>query len=403
MCADYRCAVGCECACTGDCDRNGIVGIEEIITAVNMALNGNAFPTGCLAALCGCRPGSFCRNLGVTVECLVRAVGHALSGCPGEAATPTVTPSPIVTPTIPAALSAAVAAVCGSGPGESREVSAADGAYTIACDRFEHSLGAVVRPFADAALATAALDDLRGRGAPVAFHDLDAVAWSARAQSDPALRQNHLWVAGCWLVWAYSVDVGLTLLNPVALSEAIYSAGVADGLFDTCASAPTPTPIVACDASLNGPTAGPAPGQQVVFRLADESTITLPDGSIEPLRGSLLTSSCFSPNTFFAARIEALRFTSASLVVESGCAAIGRAVASTLYGGDMPVELSSAVRIGGDLFTLSGRGSQVSDPAATRLTVQLTAGSYRFHLVAAGDVPANPGAESPLCAAWGFA
>lgn len=297
MCADYRCAVGCECACTGDCDRNGIVGIEEIITAVGMALNGTAFPTGCLAALCACRPGSFCRNSGVTVECLVRAVGHALGGCPGEAAPPTVTPSPIATPTIPAALPAAVAAVCGAGPGESREVTAADGAYTITCDRFEHALGAVVRPFADTTLATAALDDLRDRGAAVAFHDLDAVAWSARAPSDPAFRQNHVWVAGCWFVWAYSVDVGLTLLNPVALSEAIYSAGVADGLFVTCASAPTPTatPIVAGQPNLDRSTAGPAPGQQVVFRPA------VADGSVDSLRGSLPMSSCGAPNSALAA------------------------------------------------------------------------------------------------------
>ncbi len=129
VCSEYRCAVGCDCACTGDCDRNGVVAIDEIVTAVTMALNGDFYPTGCFAALCGCRPGSFCQNSGVTIECLVRAVGHALDGCPGEVATPTVTRSPSSTPTIPAAL----ALVCGSELDERREVIASEGADSITC------------------------------------------------------------------------------------------------------------------------------------------------------------------------------------------------------------------------------------------------------------------------------
>jgi hypothetical protein len=164
-----------------------------------------------------------------------------------------------------------------------------------------------------------------------------------------------------------------------------------------------PTPIVPCDPCLNGSTKGPAPGGQIVFHVTDESTITLPNGFVESLRGSLLTSSCVSPNTFFAARIESLRFASASVVVESGCAAIGRVVGSTLYGGDTPVELSSAVRIGGELLTLTGRGPYVTAPTGVRLDVQLTAGAYRVHLVAVGDVTLNPEADWPLCTAWGFA
>lgn len=164
----------------------------------------------------------------------------------------------------------------------------------------------------------------------------------------------------------------------------------------------TPTPIVTCDPTLNEPTDGPRPGEQLVFRLTDESSITLPDGSVEPLRGSLLVSSCFSLNTFFAARVEALRFASDSVIVESGCAAIGRVVASTLYGGDTPVEFSSAVRIGGELLRLSGRGPHATDPSYRVLDLHLTAGAYGVHLVAVGDVILNAGAEWLLCGAWGF-
>jgi hypothetical protein len=165
----------------------------------------------------------------------------------------------------------------------------------------------------------------------------------------------------------------------------------------------TPTrPIVTCDPTLNGRTEGPPSGEQVIFRLRDGSSITLPDGSVEPLRGSLLVSLCLSPNTFFAARVEALRFASDSVVVESGCAAIGSARGSTLYGGDTPVDLASAVRIGGERFGLSGRGPHATQPGARVLDLNLMAGAYRLHLVAVGDVILNAGAEWPLCDAWGF-
>ncbi len=165
----------------------------------------------------------------------------------------------------------------------------------------------------------------------------------------------------------------------------------------------TPTPLVACDSSLDGPTEGPTPGEQVVFRLAGESSITLPDGSVEPLRGMLLVSECFSPNTYFAVRVEALRLVSGTVLIESGCAAIGRAIASTLYGGDTPVEFSSAVRIGGERFDLTGRGPLALDPAYHVLDLYLTAGAYGVHLLAAGDTIVTGGAGLPLCGLWGFA
>ncbi len=79
------------------------------------------------------------------------------------------------------------------------------------------------------------------RGSPVIFHDADAIAWSERTQGGPVFRQNHVWVSGCWFVWADSEDVGLIVLSALALSEAVYSAGARDGLFDTCAPTPTAT------------------------------------------------------------------------------------------------------------------------------------------------------------------
>ncbi len=251
-CFEYRCGFGCACACAGDCNLNAIVSVDELITAVRIALDG-APATACLSAVCDCSPGSACAA-GVRIDCLVRAVTRALEGC-----------APRAIPT------------------------------------------------------------------------------------------------------------------------------------------PTPPHVESCDPVLNGPSDGPRPGEQVVFHLTDESTITLPDGSVESLRGSLLASSCFSPNSFFAARVETLRFVSDFVIVESGCAAIGRVVASTLYGGETPVEFSSAVRVDGALLTLAGRGPHFAMPTAIRLDFQLVADSYRVHLVAVGDVILNPGSEWPSCIEWGFA
>lgn len=240
VCADYRCSVSCGCACTGDCDRNGMVAIDELMAAVNMLLNGVPPTDACLAALCSCHPGSFCLN-GVSIACIVRAVGHALSGCPVATAA-TATPPRTSTPTIPAALSAALDEVCTSQFVDRREVTVDQAGYSVICDRFEHNLRSSVRQLATSEAARVALDELRERGSAVAFHEADAIAWSENTQGGPVFRQNHVWSLGCWFVWAYSEDVGgAIILDPRRLSEAIYSAGIANGLFDTCAPAPIST------------------------------------------------------------------------------------------------------------------------------------------------------------------
>ena len=59
--------------CTGDCDDNGTVTVDELVEGVNIALG--------LAAADEC-PEFDCRGTGhVTVDCLVRAVNDALDGC----------------------------------------------------------------------------------------------------------------------------------------------------------------------------------------------------------------------------------------------------------------------------------------------------------------------------------
>jgi hypothetical protein len=72
--------------CFGDCNGDGIVSINEIITAVNIAL-GNAPLSACPAFDDSCGP-----LPGVCISVLVSAVGNALNGCPA----PTVTTAGIV-------------------------------------------------------------------------------------------------------------------------------------------------------------------------------------------------------------------------------------------------------------------------------------------------------------------
>lgn len=70
-CADF---------CPGDCDGNGIVAVEELVTAVGIALGG--------APLDVCAPGDRDGDARVTVDELLAAVAGALRGCGGGAAAP---------------------------------------------------------------------------------------------------------------------------------------------------------------------------------------------------------------------------------------------------------------------------------------------------------------------------
>lgn len=75
-------------ACVGDCDGNGSVTVDEIVTGVSIAL--------------GARPLSECEILdgnldqAVTVDELIMALNHALSGCPVD---PSATPTPVASAT----------------------------------------------------------------------------------------------------------------------------------------------------------------------------------------------------------------------------------------------------------------------------------------------------------------
>jgi len=67
-------AVGAQDACVGDCGSDSVVGINELILGVNIAL-GERSADAC--------PAFACEGAGsVPVNCLVQGVGNALQGCP---------------------------------------------------------------------------------------------------------------------------------------------------------------------------------------------------------------------------------------------------------------------------------------------------------------------------------
>ena len=74
--------------CVGDCDGDGEVAINEIITLVNIAL-GRAHLESCPNGLPGITD-----DKQVNVSVILQAVNRALTSCPGEP-TPTPTPTPV--------------------------------------------------------------------------------------------------------------------------------------------------------------------------------------------------------------------------------------------------------------------------------------------------------------------
>ncbi|HUI24589.1 MAG TPA: hypothetical protein VL403_00790 [Candidatus Kryptonia bacterium] len=87
-------AVRANAQCTGDCDGNNAVSVDELVLGVNIAL-GNA-------ALDRCRAFDRDQSHIVSVDELVAGVNDALNGCPsGSTPTPTVTTAPSATQTPP--------------------------------------------------------------------------------------------------------------------------------------------------------------------------------------------------------------------------------------------------------------------------------------------------------------
>ena len=79
-------------SCAGDCNSDGQVTIDEILTLANGALGDTP--------VADCEPGDTNHDGSITVDEILTAVDNALNGCnpAGPAPTPTLAPSPIIFP-----------------------------------------------------------------------------------------------------------------------------------------------------------------------------------------------------------------------------------------------------------------------------------------------------------------
>ena len=81
------CTVNGQCPCVGDCNGDGRVTVDEILTMAKIAL-GSAPCSACDAATCP-----------MTIDQIIKAVNNALKGCLTPIPTPTATPSSTLIPT----------------------------------------------------------------------------------------------------------------------------------------------------------------------------------------------------------------------------------------------------------------------------------------------------------------
>ena len=89
-------AIGAAAECVGDCNQDGKVTVDELVTMVDIALGDTSFAA--------CVLGAGKANQQVRIEEIVAAVDAAVNGCTGV---PRVTPTPTSTPVPPP--------VCGNG------------------------------------------------------------------------------------------------------------------------------------------------------------------------------------------------------------------------------------------------------------------------------------------------
>jgi hypothetical protein len=62
--------------CPGDCNRDGLVTVDELLKAINIALGSGQI------SMKDCLPADPDLNYSVSIDELVTAVGRALEGCP---------------------------------------------------------------------------------------------------------------------------------------------------------------------------------------------------------------------------------------------------------------------------------------------------------------------------------
>lgn len=362
--------------------------MAEVIRVVGIALERGRADT--CPAIPGCLPGEDCA---VGIDSLVSCVASALASCSparDPTATPTATPDDAAPPAL--ALADDVAERVCSGvlvtPGGSFATRAVESGAELSCASFTGHEGTVrLTGYASSADALAAF------GQPGSAEEVLEIG-GGTARILPTVPSccpegsliDWAWVRDCWLVTGRSFDDTHFQLapDPKQVVEEILGSPLLESFLSHCSDR-------SCAAS-----PGPRPGRQTLYRLVNGSTITHPNGPEEQLSGWLLLSNCFSPNTFVAGRVETLRFTSNSAVIESACPASGTLIGSTLYGGDRPVSYFGTVTLLGEEASISGDGPYLPG----RLDLSLQTGNLSIRILA--EPEARDQGFEPMCSEWGF-
>ncbi len=171
----------------------------------------------------------------------ILAILAAVFGC-SRGTLPSPTPGP--TATLPpgeaaaAALRQAAQRTCpASAASAGLQFSLAGPVYSFYCaPAAGHGTGALLRRFANPAAAQAAFDAARAGRAVQGFHGHPLCAWAEDDPSLPGGREEHqvwLWQAEAWLVEVRAFDDTPYPIapDPRTVSEALYAAAVAQGLF----------------------------------------------------------------------------------------------------------------------------------------------------------------------------
>lgn len=108
------------------------------------------------------------------------------------------------------------------------------------------------------------------------------------------------------------------------------------------------------------------------------SRVRFTDGTEESASGRLDVTPCYSPNTFYAYRIDSVEIVTASIAIRSAELAVGFLEAVTLYPEERAVTFSASVSINGQSDHLGGSGPL--DQMQSGDTLELDLDSTSFHL-----------------------
>ena len=391
--------------CVGDCNGDGDVTIDELITGVGIAL-GTTPVSAC--------PAVDCLHPGVGIACLVAAVGNSLIGC---ISTDTLTPAPtretptptdtaiatctatrtfVPLPTLTASATGTATRTCASAPSPP-SCPVGEGA---ACEDQQCLIGCgcgTVTPTATVTnTCTPGANPKPGCGYEGPTFTITPVchiptSTPSLVQPTPTVdiivycgeRENvggccdfggqrpcYPLVAGSDSAMCFHTDGGY----PHGCTDFPVVCNVSTGLCEE--SSPTPLPVT--------PTPSATPTPQTVYELTGESRLRFGDTE-ETATGRLFVTACFSPNTYFAYRIDSVAIMSDSIAITSRGTGLLEAV--TLYPDENAVTFGAAIVVNGQDDALYGSGPIDDQHSGQTLNLELQSTSFTLHLEAVRNGP----------------